>query len=131
MDVLKELDVINKEHTTHCGNLCRHAVYATFSGAWGLFIVNNDKVNTWFCITMFAAIFYVAFEAISNYWIAKEARRLHNEIFENEKSEGDGIEEMNYTSDKSFIFLKYKIIWTFIVIICLMKYVYELYLIRE
>ena len=123
-DILKELSEGESYHAEHCGNLCRHALYATFAAAWALLLKDEACTMRYLLyLTMILVILYLIFEAFYNYQLADIVRTFYEEIKTQRLTEKQVQRGIKKKAEESFRLLRRKMFATILIVLCLSAYV--------
>ena len=123
-DILKELLERETYHAEHSGNLCRHALYATFAAAWALLLKDEAYTMRYLLyLTMILIILYLIFEAFYNFHLADIVRTFYEEIKTPSLTERQVQRGIKKIADESFKILRRKMFATILIVLCLATYV--------
>ena len=133
-DIVKDLDETNAEQGKACNQNCRYSICSISATCWVLLFpkgsVPQHAENNSFIplLILVLAVVYFMIETISYYNVARLARRLQKEVREKKIEMECAACLMTAKSNKTFVLLKFKIIYCIILAVLLGYYIVTLFI---
>ena len=132
--MLKKLDNINSKQSKICNQNCRYSVCTIIATCWvslfpkGPASQYTEDAATIPFIVLILAVTYFVIDTICYYSVARLARQLHKKVKEMEIDPDCAEHIMTIKSDKTFVLLKFKIIYCIMLAVLLGYYIVTLFI---